>query len=192
MDKEKELKKEINDLKKEKKELEKNDIVIKYINTYALIHQKDRELKIYRRDTMFKKFDKCQHYYIFGINSGKTKDGVVCIFCGLKRLLEIGRDEESRIMNEYVFSHENLLRLQGKRTKKSKGYKYYCDMKIAEKIIKKIKEAHKGISDNELIKYFEIALDNMMDIPVIEERVEDRAKRLKTSVKKIKYIHKKQ
>ena len=186
MNKEVEIKNEIKELETRKKELEGNETVLEYLNTQALIHDKKRQLKLCREEEIFKKYDKCNHYYILGDNNGKNVDEPVCILCGLRRNTNIReRDEAAKIMRRYMVFRDFTLR----KKKKLRGYKYYCDMKVADKIIKKIKNANKGISNEDLIKYFEIALDNMIDIPVTDEVVKGRAKRLGTSIRKIKAIH---
>ena len=186
MSKDTEIKKEIKKLETRKEELLQKEEVIEYINIRLALRNAQNKLKLCHEEEMFKKYDKCHHYYILGDNKGKNVDEPICILCGLRRNASIReRDEAARIMNKYLVFRDFLLR----KKKKDRGYKYYCDMKVADKIIKEIKNDNKGISNDELIKYFEIALDNMIDIPVTKAAVKGRAKRLGTSMKKIKAIH---
>lgn len=53
-----------------------------------------------------------------------------------------------------------------------------CDLNLAKAIYSKIKKAHPNIDDKTATKYFEIALDNIRNIPVNEERKINRARRL--------------
>ena len=59
----------------------------------------------------------------------------------------------------------------------------FCDLDLAMSIYRKIKEAHPDIDDKTALKYFEIALDNIRNIKVNDERKESRAKRLSLSNK---------
>ena len=56
--------------------------------------------------------------------------------------------------------------------------KMFCDLDLAKAIYSKIREAHPNIDDETARKYFEIALDNIRNIKVTEERKANRAKRL--------------
>ena len=53
-----------------------------------------------------------------------------------------------------------------------------CDLDLAQAIFSKIKEVHPDIDDTTAIKYFEIALDDIRNIKVSDERKVGRAKRL--------------
>ena len=58
------------------------------------------------------------------------------------------------------------------------GEKIICDLALAKAIYKRIKEIYPDINDELLKKYFKIALDNMMNIKVTEQRKRNRIKRL--------------
>ncbi len=53
-----------------------------------------------------------------------------------------------------------------------------CDRELAIALYKKIREYHPDIDDKTVIKYFEIALDDIRNIEVSDERKKSRAKRL--------------
>ena len=53
-----------------------------------------------------------------------------------------------------------------------------CDKELAMALYKKIREYHPDIDDKTVIKYFEIALDDIRNIEVSDERKKSRAKRL--------------
>ena len=56
--------------------------------------------------------------------------------------------------------------------------KVICNIDLAQAICKKIREVYPDIDDKTLVKYFEIALDNIRNIEVSNERKMSRAKRL--------------
>ena len=65
--------------------------------------------------------------------------------------------------------------------------KMFCDLDLAKAIYSKIREAHPNIDDETARKYFEIALDNIKNIKVSDERKTSRAKRLSLSLKFYKW-----
>ena len=54
----------------------------------------------------------------------------------------------------------------------------YCDELLARAIFSKLKEHHPDCTDEELVYYLRVALDDIRNIRVSEERKESRAKRL--------------
>ena len=187
MDKEKELKKEIKKLEKEKEKLKENETVKLYLYTKALIRRKNQELALYHEEVMYEKYDNCHHYYIYSrihLGIGETY-APVCVLCGLNRRT-LGGSEESKIMRRYVTIHE----WRGHNEHKSRGYTYYCDANLANKIIKYIKKNNNDISEDELINQFEVIMDSMSNPSTDKETVKIMAKRLNTSIRSLNAIHK--
>ncbi len=187
MDKEQEIKTEIKQLEKSKKDLAQTEIVKLYLNTQSAIFNKKKELKAYHSGVMFAKFDKCHHYYIRTKINSKYKNsyGTVCILCGLDRDTR-SREEDAIIMRQYILLRE--WRLKDKPS--SRGETYYCDAKMANKVVKSIRNDNPGISDDALIKRFETTLDEMIDASTNKESAKVIAKRFKTSIKSVKDVHK--
>lgn len=53
-----------------------------------------------------------------------------------------------------------------------------CDFELGKAIYQRIREYYPDLDDETVRKYFEISLDDIMNIPVSDERKEKRAKRL--------------
>ena len=179
-----ELKKEVAELSEEKENLENNKIVINYIKIVETLAQKEyslmdkkhqlRKSKINKEYIKMKgKYSKCHHYTITDPKTGYS----TCILCDITNAgkfknnptikevaMEIYQDNEGGDISMHAVALQNRL--------------YACNPKVAKAIIKRIKEANNDIKRDELIKYFEIALDNMIDIEVSDERTKGRAKRL--------------
>ena len=106
-----------------------------------------------------------------------------CIKCGLDRgvlyLMEYNPDYRSLTLDQQIMYDviQNHYFLGGIYTDVE------CDLELAKAIYKKIHEVHPNISDQLARKYFEIALDNIRNIKVNDERKESRAKRLSLSNK---------
>lgn len=71
-------------------------------------------------------------------------------------------------MYDYLRKHH----LRGKETNIT------CDLELAHAIYSKVKEVHPDIADDTALGYFEIALNNIRNTKVSEERKTNRAKRL--------------
>ncbi len=178
------LEKEVAELSEEKENLENNKTVINYIKILETLVQKEyslmdkkhqlRKSKINKEYIKMKdKYSKCHHYTIADPKTGYS----TCILCDITNAgkfkndptikevaMEIYQDNEGGDISMHAVALQNRL--------------YACDTKIAKAIITKIKEANKEIKRAELFKYFEIALDNMIDIEVSDKRINGRAKRL--------------
>lgn len=188
------LKKEVAELSEEKENLESKKIVINYIKIVETLAQKEyslmdkkhqlRKSKINKEYIKMKgKYSKCHHYTITDPKTGYS----TCILCDITNAgkfrndptikevaMEIYQDNEGGDISMHAVALQNRL--------------YACDTKMAKAIITKIKEANKDIKREELIKYFEIALDNMIDIEVSDERINSRAKRLGVRPIKVRNI----
>ena len=188
------LKKEVAELSSEKEKLDTNEIVINYLKIVELLSNKEylladkkhqlRKSKINKEYIKMKgKYSKCHHYTITDPKTGYS----TCILCDITNAgkfknnptikevaMEIYQDNEGGDISMHAVALQNRL--------------YACDPKMAKAIIKRIKEANNDIKRDELIKYFEIALDNMMDIEVSDERTKGRAKRLGVRPIKVRNI----
>ena len=142
-----------------------------------MLEIKEQELKVAHEDSLIKKYNKCRHYIIHqhGYN-GKA----ACVLCGLYTTWGVKDfSTEGLIMEKYLYDH---------RFNSEQNVYYRCDLNLALNIIDKIKKANKNIKRDDLIKYFEIALDNMIDIEVNNKRKKSRAKRLGVKLDNIKRL----
>ncbi len=161
------------------KPLEENEAVKKYFelrkkneNLY------EKQLNLYQ-EIKKEEYKCCQHVLVYSEiehdrYEGRTYRNCGCIKCGLDdRVLSLKLNGyflsfSQKIMYDYL--SKNYLR--GRETK------IVCDLDLARAIYTRIKETHPDIDDNMAIKYFEIALNNIRNIKVSEERKINRAKRL--------------
>lgn len=126
----------------------------------------------------YDEYASCKHILINLTDAFGRKFCQGCIKCGLDERVELnanfdldGFTEEQKVMYRYLKEHL----LSGNVSTISFDI---CDLDLARAIYKKIKEAHPDIDDVTATKYFEIALDNIRNIEVSEERKKSRAKRL--------------
>jgi len=169
----------------ELKQLENNDIVRRYLELKKendILYNK--ELKLYS-SIKKEEYDECRHILVYSKIDhdrleGRTYRCCGCIKCGLDTSV---LDEESdylthtqKIMYDYLRKN-HLNYLNGIKTD------ILCDINLATSIYSKIKEAHPNIDDKTALKYFEIALDNIRNIEVNNERKISRAKRLSLNPK---------
>lgn len=132
--------------------------------------------------TVMKKeeFSKCSHIWIpvsknVDYYEGRSDIDYGCMKCGLdQRVLSASYPEflsvDDKIMYNYLRQHYAI----------HQGIKSHtlCDLDLARSMYSKIVEYHPDIDDSTALKYFEIALDNMRNIRVTDDRKESRVKRL--------------
>lgn len=132
--------------------------------------------------TVMKKeeFSKCSHIWIpvsknVDYYEGRYDIDYGCMKCGLdQRVLSASYPEflsvDDKIMYNYLYQHYAI----------HQGIKSHtlCDLDLAHAMYSKIVEYHPEIDDVTALKYFEIALDNMRNIRVTDDRKESRVKRL--------------
>lgn len=132
--------------------------------------------------TVMKKeeFSKCSHIWIpvsknIDYYEGRSDIDYGCMKCGLdQRVLSASYPEflsvDDKIMYNYLYQHYAI----------HQGIKSHtlCDLDLAHAMYSKIVEYHPEIDDVTALKYFEIALDNMRNIRVTDDRKESRVKRL--------------
>ena len=169
--------KEINDKIDELKHDEK-------IKSYNYLSFKKDLLTSEIKDLYKEKYSKCHHLFITTYlqsikNDNKKINYAGCIKCGL--------NEKILFFDNWYLDH-NKLNIEEQAmfdyVTKNGFSKYYssndiiCDLELAQAIFKKIKEVHPKINDKLALKYLEIALDNIRDIPMTDDRKESRIKRL--------------
>ena len=168
------------------KELKNNEIVKKYLEL-----EKENDNLYYRQINLYGKlkreeYDNCNHVLVYSkveydSFEGRSYKYCGCIKCGLDNsVLAEERDwlpYERKIMYDYL------------RKKYLKGIKtdILCDINLATSIYSKIKESHPDIDDETAIKYFEVALNDIRNINVNDERKVNRAKRLSLTPKFTKW-----
>ena len=161
---------------------------------FGLIEENDKLQK--EKDEVYKKmrkkhFGECNHIWVTTFidcyaEEGRSHHYSDCLKCGL---------------SEYILYLENMnCSLKYASTDQLAMYEYMkevsdgfffpdsymtgiktevaCDSDLAKAIYSKIMENHPDLDDDTARKYFEIALDNIRNIRVSEERKESRKKRL--------------
>ncbi len=155
---------ELEGVEKTIEEFEVNPIIIQYKN--LKLKRTDLNSKIYglKYDIKMDKLKRCRVHYLVG-----NKDGHYCLKCGYttsyKKMYEEKSPERIAIAN-YRYKNSDIDFI----------HKYVIDVKLAQKIYNRIFEVNPGIDSKKAIKYFEIALDNMIDGSWA--RTKNRAKRL--------------
>ena len=76
---------------------------------------------------------------------------------------------DQRIMYDFMISHSSSRGINSN---------LLCDLDLAKAIYAKIKQVHPDIDDETATKFLKVALHNMRDIKVSDERKVSRAKRL--------------
>lgn len=165
------------------KELSENEIVKKYFDLCKKNNNLATEQMELYTDIKTDEFLNCNHIWVntlkdYDSYEGRTETYCGCIKCGLDErvlyLMEYNPDyhaltQEQQIMNDIM---QNNYYNRGIHTN------IFCNLDLAKAIYKRILETHPNISDSLARKYFEIALDNIRNIKVSDERKENRAKRL--------------
>ena len=156
--------------------LEEVPIVKKYIG----LQKKKTELEIKRKNLhrlmKYGEYENCDH--LWGVSTDEYGEyDCVCVKCGLNykslRLTNRGK-EDSLSFDERVMA--SVLKEQSPVN--NADINIVCDKDLAMALYKKIREYHPNIDDKTVIKYFEIALDDIRNIEVSDERKKSRAKRL--------------
>lgn len=174
---------DFSDIDKEYKKIEKEiwgleevPIVKKYLD----LQKKKTELEIRRKNLhslmKYGEYENCNHLWGISMDEYEEYD-CFCVKCGLNykslRLTNRGK-EDSLSFDERVMASV----LKDQSFVNDADINIVCDRELAMALYKKIREYHPDIDDKTVIKYFEIALDNIRNIEVSEERKASRAKRL--------------
>ena len=167
----------------ELKELLENESVKRYFE----LCNKDKNLAFQQREVYEniknEQYLKCNHIWVntlkdYDSYEGRTETYCGCIKCGLDErviyMMEYNPDcsaltEDQKIM--YKIMNDGYY-------KKGINTNVNCNLELAMAIYKRIKEKYPNIQDGLARKYFEIALDNIRNIQVNDERKKSRAKRL--------------
>ena len=156
--------------------LEENPIVKKYIGLQKMKNELEIKRKNLHRLMEYGEYENCEHLWGISMDEYEEYD-YICVKCGLNykslRLTNRGK-EDSLSFDERVMA--SVLKAQS--FVNDADINIVCDRELAMAIYKKIKEHHPDIDDKAVIKYFEIALDDIRNIEVSDERKRSRAKRL--------------
>ena len=167
----KKLKSELDDVEATIKEFELNPLIIKY--NKLLLEKKELEnemtLQICRAE--LGKIKKCNHYIMKETNLFKPTIKY-CVKCGLSTDVLDSYSEELNELDRVRYDYLKENGLVGT----DEGY--CCDFALANEIYKRIKQSNPNIDDETAIKYLEIALDNMINIKVSDEKIDAKAKKL--------------
>lgn len=157
----------------------------KTVKKYFELRSQNDKLSNQQRDLYkqikIEEYSSCNHIWVDTLHDydsweGRSYNYCGCIKCGLDKrvLMESYHNSawltlDQRIMYDILRNHSyragidtNLL----------------CDLDLAKAIYSKIEEVHHDIDDETAIKYFKVALHNIRDTRVSEERKVSRAKRL--------------
>ena len=121
-------------------------------------------------------YENCEHLWGLSMNEYGEYD-CFCVKCGINdkatRLSNRGKEDslsfDERVMVSVLEEHDY---------NDDSDINIVCDKELAMALYKKIREYHPDIDDKTVIKYFEIALDDIRNIEVSDERKKSRAKRL--------------
>lgn len=175
---------QIEKIKERINELEENDDVKEYRSKCELLEDLTAVKQGLYEQLKKERYKECNHIWVisqtdYDRHEGRTHRYYGCAKCGLDErvyyLLDQGlRLEEltpkQKIMYDFMYNNSQY--------RGGLLSKYECDLSLAKAICKKIIEAYPNIDNDTLRKYFEIALDNIRNIKVSEERKVSRAKRL--------------
>ena len=163
--------------------LAENETVKEY---FALRKQNDKlasqQMDLYKQIKVGE-YSSCNHIWVNTLHDydsweGRSYNYHGCVKCGLDRrvfhLMEILHSPDwlildQRIMYDYMKNHSY---------KSGIDTNLLCDLDLAKAIYAKIKEVHPDIDDETAVKYLKVALHNIRDTKVSDERKESRAKRL--------------
>lgn len=165
------------------KTLETEETVKEYLsicNQNAELASKQRELY---EQIKVEKYSTCNHIWVIALRDydsreGRRYDYHGCIKCGL--------DQRIGYLSDFSFNLDSLSLDQRIMYDFMKDNQYFygiktgmlCDLDLAMAIYSKIIENHPDIDDDTAVKYFKIALYNIRNIDVTDERKANRARRL--------------
>lgn len=159
--------------------LEENETVKRYLSLNQENTKLFNEQRVLYKDIKEEEYSSCKHILVYSkVNydryEGRSNRRCGCIKCGLDNSVLDCRYEEflsydDRIMYDYLIDGNYL---KGIETNIS------CDLSLAVAIYQKIKGHYPDIDDDTAIKYFMVALNDIREIEVNEERKASRVKRL--------------
>ncbi len=157
--------------------LEENEVIKRYFELRKQNESLYKKQVDMCKSMKLKNYKSCKHILVYSKidydrYEGRTYKSCGCIKCGLDNsVLDFDRKYlpfSKQVMYDYLTDDY----LTGKQTD------VVCDLDLAQAIYSKIKENNPKIDDETATKYFEIALDNIRNIKVSDDRKTSRVKRL--------------
>ena len=143
--------------------------------------------ELYRK-LKYRQYEECSHIWVcdkagFNEITGCTYARFGCMKCGLDySALDKGRtfsNFNELIMCDYIEKYGK--QINHKHVYTGLTSQVICDLSLAVSIYSRIKKRHPEIDDDTALKYFEIALHDIRNIPVNNTRTQSRIKRLSLS-----------
>ena len=156
-------------------ELAENEAVKEYLDLCKQSDQLLSQQKQLYTQVKFEEYSSCNHIWVNTLHEydsweGRSYDYCGCVKCGLDRrvlqLMENYHDQdwltkEQRIMYNFLTNNQSDFGIK---------INILCDLELAKAIYAKIKEAHPNIDDETIVKYLKVALHNIRDTKVSDER----------------------
>ena len=178
------LKRKYEELKNQRKKtieelnkLSEDDRVKRYIELQSKNKTLYNEQIALYQELKKEEYSSCNHILVYSEidydrYEGRSHKSCGCIKCGLDGSVSNQSREYLPFSQKIMYDYLRKNYLRGKETNIT------CDLDLAHAIYSKVKEVHPDIDDDTAIGYFEIALNNIRNTKVSEERKTNRAKRL--------------
>ncbi len=164
--------------------LKQNDVVKEYLDLCDECDGLTDAQRILYKQIKKAEYSSCNHIWITTQNKYDDSEGRMyryrgCIKCGLDTRV---RQYSHRYIKRLSFDQQIMYEfIMNNFINRGIDTNLLCDLELAKAIYSKIKEIHPNIDDEIAKKYFEVALDDIRNIKVNEERKVSRAKRLSLS-----------
>lgn len=157
--------------------LREDDRVKRYIELQSKNETLYNEQIALYQELKKEEYSSCNHILVYSEidydrYEGRSYKRCGCIKCGLDGSVSSQSREYLPFSQKIMYDYLRKNHLRGKETNIT------CDLDLAHAIYSKVKEVHPDINDDTAIGYFEIALNNIRNTKVSEERKTNRAKRL--------------
>ena len=158
-------------------QLKEDDRVKRYIELQSKNETLYNEQIALYQELKKEEYSSCNHILVYSEidydrYEGRSYKSCGCIKCGLDGSVSSQSREYLPFSQKIMYDYLRKNHLRGKETNIA------CDLDLAHAIYSKVKEVHPDIDDDTAIGYFEIALNNIRNTKVSEERKTNRAKRL--------------
>ncbi len=158
-------------------QLREDDRVKRYIELQSKNETLYNEQIALYQELKKEEYSSCNHILVYSEidydrYEGRSYKSCGCIKCGLDGSVSSQSREYLPFSQKIMYDYLRKNHLRGKETNIA------CDLDLAHAIYSKVKEVHPDIDDDTAIGYFEIALNNIRNTKVSEERKTNRAKRL--------------
>lgn len=158
-------------------QLREDDRVKRYIELQSKNETLYNEQIALYQELKKEEYSSCNHILVYSEidydrYEGRSYKSCGCIKCGLDGSVSSQSREYLPFYQKIMYDYLRKNHLRGKETNIA------CDLDLAHAIYSKVKEVHPDIDDDTAIGYFEIALNNIRNTKVSEERKTNRAKRL--------------